>query len=138
MADTITYKAIIERVESDVKEYTPELPKENTLEAWEAFIDECEALQEDVYGKATESVDSWDWNIYTYKGFKVYDALPVSEQNVAEQEYWESNQDTFAEGPYELGAEIAFFALVRLWAEECNQQCEDLIELANNQIENLE
>jgi hypothetical protein len=138
MTDKITYKAIIDRVESDVKEYTPELPKENTIEAWEAFIDECEALQEDAHENATESVYSWDWNIYTYRGFKVYDALPISEQNDAEQEYWECDQGIFAEGPYELGAGIAYFALVRLWVEECQSQCGELIEMANNQIENLE
>lgn len=134
---TITYKAIIERVEYDVKEYTPNLPTTNTIEAWEAFMDECEVLQEDAHVKARESVDSWDWSIYTYKGFQVYDALSSQEQNDAESEYWDCNQGCFEGSPYELGAGIAYFALVRMWAEECYRQCDDLIELAQNQIDNL-
>lgn len=85
MAYKITYKNIIDHVELDVKEYIPNFPKENTYEAWEAFQQECEELQEDAHEKAWESVQSWDWNIYTYKGFQVYGALSSSEQNDAEQ-----------------------------------------------------
>lgn len=68
----------------------------------------------------------------------MYDALSSQEQNDAESEYWDVNKGCFEGGPYELGAGIAYFALVRMWVEECESQCEDLIELAQNQIENLE
>lgn len=138
---TITYKDIVERCKDAAKDLISDLPKENTLENWESFISDLETLCDEAYEKASEEVDSWDWCIYTYKGFEVYDALSSPEQGEAEQEWedcggYETAKDQ-SQGPYEIACAIAYFALARMLAEEIESACDDLIELANNQIENL-
>lgn len=138
---TITYKDIEDRCKNAAKEFLPDFPKEGTLENWESFLEEVETLQEEAYEKASEEVDSWDWCIYTYQGFKVFDALDSSEQNNAEQEWadcggYEAARDG-CQGPYEIACAIAYFALARMLAEEIEAACEDFIELANNKIDNL-
>lgn len=137
----ITYSDIMERCRNTAKEFLPDFPKGGTLENWESYLKEVEALKEDTYEKASEEVGDWDWCIYTYSGFEVYDALGNYEQADAEQEWadyggYETAKDQ-CQGPYEIACAIAFFALVRMLAEEIESACDDLIELANNQIENL-
>lgn len=138
---TITYLDIMERCKNAAKDLTPDLPKEDTLEDWVSFLEDIETLQEEAYEKASEEVGSWDWCIYTYQGFEVYNALDNSAQFCAEQEWsdcggYEAARDQ-SQGPYEIACAIAYFALARMLSEEIDAACDDLIELANNQIENL-
>lgn len=145
MTDTITYKAILDRVEYTTKDILDEvapMPKDSSEEAWQEFADKLDAL---IGWKAREhaeaEVDSWDWVIYTYKGFQVYDALSSSEQNDAEQQWeecggYETAKDN-SEGPYEIACRIASFALGDMLTQEIERQAEDLMELAQNKLEQM-
>lgn len=137
----ITYSDIMERCRNAAKDFLPDFPKGGSSEDWESYLEEVEAIQEDAYEKAFEEVGNWDWCIYTYQGFEVYDAIGNSKQSDAEQEWadcggYETAKDQ-SQGPYEIACAIAFFALARMLAEAIESACDDLIELANNQIENL-
>lgn len=159
MTDKITYKAILDRVEYTAKDILgevvsmPQLPAPNDFsnevdwevtckDLWEDFADKLEALLDgEARDYASESVDSWDWTIYTYQGFQVYDALSSSEQNDAEQQWeecggYETAKDN-SEGPYEIACRIAYFALVDMLTQEIERQAEDLMELAQNKLEQL-
>lgn len=141
MSDKITYAAIIKRIESSAKEIieaqAPFL-KEDTIESWEASLKALEACFDNSRDMAWEEIDSWDWVIYTYQGFLVYDCLPDDLQTQCEEEYWERNDFVKGESPYDIGAEMAFFALVSLLTQEIERQCEDILELAQNKMENLQ
>ena len=142
MTDTIPYKVIRERIKQEAKEIIDQyaqFPKENTYDFWEEYSDKLEALKDnESYDLAHESVEGWDWAIYTYKGFLVYDALNGQEQSDAESLYWDAwsgleNQPT----PYELAAGMAFWWLIQELTGEIESQCEEIIEMAQNQMENL-
>lgn len=145
MTDTITYKAIRERIKQEAKEIIEqyaEFPTENTCDSWEDYTDKLEKLRdEESHDLAYESVDSWDWSIYTYKGFQVYDALNGQERQDAESMFEDvGGYETAADqkmGPYEMGAAMAFWWLVQELHEEIENRCEELIELANDQMGNL-
>jgi len=133
MTDEITYSAVLRRIEYSAKEIIEELapfPKENTVEAWEAYQEALESFFDDSRDMAWGEVGNWDWMIYTYQGFLVYDCLPSDLQTQCEEEYWECNGAVKGESPYELGASMAFFALVSLLAQEIERQ-------SQNQMENL-
>ena len=146
MSNEITYAKVLARVESAAKDIIDEvapMPKDSSEEAWQEFADKLEALLDgEARDYARESVDSWDWIIYTYQGFQVYDALLSSEQNDAEQQWeecggYETAKDN-SEGPYEIACHIAFFALVDMLAQEIERQCEEMQELAQDKIWQLE
>lgn len=138
---TITYKQIRDRIESSAKEIVGEIdfPKESTIDAWEEYQSELEDLRDsESYDKAHEYVDSWDWCIYTYKGFQVYDALSLSERNDAEQAFEDAGGYYQAidqqMGPYEMGCAMASYWLVQALVEEIQSQCDDLLELVENKL----
>ena len=145
MTDKITYKEILDRVEytaKDILDDVAPMPKDSSEKAWEEFAGNLEILLD---GEAREhaeaEIDSWDWTIYTYKGFQVYDALSSSEQNDAEQQWeecggYETAKDN-SEGPYEIACRIAYFALVDMLTQEVERQAEELMELAQNKLEQL-
>lgn len=140
MSDNLTYKQILDRCKSDVLEYIPDLPKEDTLQAWSLFLVDL-WREEDLHEKATESVESWDWSIYTHYGFEILDALPSDEMRQAESSFfdvWGSEPIETLNDPYDMASRIAYFALVNIWQEVAQDCVEELIELAQNQIENME
>lgn len=142
MTDNLTYKTILDRCKTDVLEYLPDLPKENTVEAWESFIEELEAWRDDsLYESASESVGYWDWTIYTHYGIKILDTLPLEVCQQAESDFfdtWGSEPIDSLNDPWDMARRIAYFALLNTW-QECAEECvEELLELANNQLENLE
>lgn len=115
------------------------LVPEDHYEQWESYQSELESLSEESYDKAHEEVDSWDWAIYTYQGFQVYDALSGSEQTEAENAYWDVNsghnmQDTT---PYEMGCAMAYLWLAQELANEIERQCEELIDLCQTNLDNM-
>jgi hypothetical protein len=140
MESNLTYKQILDRCKSDVLEYIPDLPKEDTLQAWSLFLVDL-WREEDLHEKATESVESWDWSIYTHYGFEILDALPSDEMRQAESSFfdvWGSEPIETLNDPYDMASRIAYFALVNIWQEVAQDCVEELIELAQNQIENME
>lgn len=138
----ITYRAIRERIESSAKDIIEEhcnFPTESSQ--WETYQSEIESLMEEAHDNAHEEIDSWDWAIYTYKGFLVFDALDGQEQAEAESLFediggYETAAD-MEQGPYEIGCAMAFLWLAQELANEIQSQCEELIEMAQNQLENL-
>lgn len=135
------YNDITKRCKNDVLDYVPEIPKENTFEAWESYIDTLESFRDEIYDYASQSVESWDWTIYTHYGLKILDALPLEVCQRAESDFfdlWGSEPIDTLNDPWDMASRIAYFALFNTW-QECAQECvEELLELANNQIENME
>ena len=142
MSNEITYAKVLARVESAAKDIIDEvapMPKDSSEEAWQEFADKLEALLDgEARDYANESVDSWDWTIYTYQGFQVYDCLPSDLQTQCEEEYWDCNGSVEGASPYGLGASMAFFALVSLLTQEIERQCKEMQELAQDKIWQLE
>ena len=140
MSDNLTYKTILGRCRDDVLEHLPDLPKENTLQAWSLFLVDL-WREEDLHEKAIESVDSWDWTIYTHYGFKILETLPLHDCQQAESDFmyvWGSETIDTLNDPWDMASRIAYFALLNIWQEVAQECVEELIELAQNQIENME
>lgn len=137
----MNYSDILTRCKTDVLEYIPAMPKENTLEAWESYIDTLESFRDEIYEHASQSVESWDWAIYTHYGLKILDALPLEVCQQAESDFfdlWGSEPIDTLNDPWNMASRIAYFALLNTW-QECAEECvEELLELANNQLENME
>lgn len=135
----ITYKAIRDRITSEAKEIIGEIefPKESTQENWEEYQSELEYLKDsEAYEKAHESVDSWDWSIYTYKCFQVFDCLSSSEQCDAEQAFDDAGgYEEFKDGPYELGCAMAYHWLCNELTREIEYQCDELLEMVETKLE---
>lgn len=110
-----------------------------SYDAWESFQSDLEALQDEAHDKAHTEVDSWDWSIYTYQGFQVYDSLSSDEQSEAESLFEEAGGYEYAaeakQGPYEMGCTMAFHWLVNSLADAIRGQCDELIELAQGELD---
>lgn len=138
----ITYHAIRERIESTAKEIIEEhcnFPTEPSQ--WESYQSELESLSDESYDHAHQEIDSWDWAMYTYKGFQVFDALSGSEQAEAESLFedcdgYQSAAD-MQHGPYEMGCTMAYLWLAQELAREIQSQCEDLINLCQTNLDNM-
>ncbi len=131
----LTYREIDARCKAAAQELCPELPETGTLEAWESFYDDLDAL--DV--SAFEEVDGWDWAIYTHYGFAILEAMDSPSIHDAEARWHEfggleSQDDSF--GPYEFAAQVAYHLLVMRVEEELYALAEELKELAQNEIDN--
>ena len=138
----ITYRAIRERIETTAQEIIESqcnFPTESSQ--WETYQTELETLMEEAHDNAQEEVDSWDWVIYTYKGFQVFDALNGQEQREAESLFEDiGGYQTAADmeqGPYEIGCAMAYLWLAQELASEIQSQCEELIELCQNNLDNM-
>lgn len=130
---TITYRAIQKRAKDVAQEYMPEFPKQNTFEAWEAFQSEVEAL--DAYDIAHESSD-WDWVIYYGRALELCQAVPSDVRGQAEEEL-EDMGGQVEPGLYELAASLAALIVTREIAEAVESVKEELIDLAETQLENF-
>ena len=139
--ETIKYRDIVERCKSDIKEILPDLPKENSCDAWESFRDDLETIREDSHCHASEVVEHWDWAIYTQYGIKILYGLPLEIERQAESEFFgcmgvepiDSLNDAF-----DMASRIAYFALEIVFRETLEEMVQELIELAENQLENME
>ena len=110
------------------------MPTVNTYEAWEAYI---EALEEfDVSDAAYQEADSWDTVIYYGKAMDLCTACPSSVLHEAESQWDDCNSDKPA-GLYEMACHIACWIVYNEISEAIESLRDELIELAQNQIENL-
>ena len=135
----INYRNLEARAKDAALEYMPAMPKQNTLEAWQEYVNELEAV--DSYECAHESADSWDWVIYYEMALQLCCVLPSSIVGQAEQmaqEYGGIKQ------AFEHGGLAGVACLVAYWVCHEAVQCaveaarDELLELAEGQIENLE
>ena len=139
--EVITYSEIVERCKGDIKEILPDLPKENTCEAWESFRDEMETIRDDSYCHAGEAVQHWDWSIYTHYGIRILYGLPLEIERQAEQEFfdaWGSEPISSLIDAFDMASRISGFALEIIFRETLEEMAQELIEMAENQLENLE
>ena len=139
--ETIKYCDIVERCKGDTAEILPGLPKENTYDAWEKFLADLEEIREDSYCHAGEEIQHWDWAIYTHYGIKILYGLPMEIEQQAESDFFDcmggqpidSLNDAF-----DMASRIAGFALEIIFRETLEKMAQELIELAETQLENLE
>jgi len=132
----ITYTAIQKRAKQDALDRMPDLPKESTYEAWESYVAELEAL--DAYEVAHESAE-WDWVIYHYRAMELCQAVPTSVLHDAESEY--DDMGGFGDlnvGLYELASHLAHIIVTREIVDAIEQCRDDLLELANEKLDQLE
>ena len=139
--ETIKYFEIVERCKGDILELLPDLPKQNTCESWESFLDELETIRDDSYCHAAEAVQHWDWSIYTHYGIKILYGLPLEIESQAEQEFfdvWGSEPIDSLNDAFDMASRIAGFALEIIFRETLEEMAQELIDLAETQLENLE
>jgi len=134
---TITYKAIQDRALEDAKERMPEFPTENTVDAWDRFISELDDL--DAHEIAHESCE-WGWVIYYARALELCQAVPSSVLHDAESQWHDmcgpdGIDDSF--GLYEMACQLAAIIVIDEIAQAVDTVRDELLELANNQLENL-
>jgi hypothetical protein len=135
----INYRNLEARAKDTALEYMPAMPKQNTLEAWQDYVDQLDAIEPSEV--AHESADSWDWVIYYGMAMQLCSVLPSSVVAEAEEKAAEYAD---IHGVFEQGGLGGVACLVAYWVCYEAVQCaietarEELLELANGQIENLE
>jgi len=130
---TITYKAIQDRAESDAREHIPELPTENTFEAWESFQYAAEDL--DAHEIAHESCE-WDWVIYYHRAMELCQAVPSAVLHEAESEFEDmgGTENMTSVGLHEIAFRLAAIIVTREIVDAVENVKEELIDLAENQM----
>ena len=138
--ETIKYFEIVERCKGDITEILPAMPKENTFEAWERFRDDLETIRDDSHGHASECVQHWNWAIYTHYGIPILYGLPLEIERQAEEEFFDCMGGVRIEmlnNAYDMASRIAYHALEIIFRETLEEMAQELIELAESQLENM-
>ena len=135
----ISYSGLIKRAKDDALEAMPDLPKTGTLESWQSFLDSVESVEPgDV---AHESADSWDWVIYHGKALELCAMLPSRVVDEAESMVIDCGGigEAFENGGLGgVACLVAYWIINQAVAEAVEEAKEELIELAQSQIDNLE
>jgi hypothetical protein len=135
----INYRNLKARAKDAALEYIPAMPKQDTLEAWQDYVNELEAIEPSEC--AHLEADSWDWVIYNGQALQLCSVLPSSMISQAENMAQECGgvQDAF-----ESGGIAGVACLVAYWVCFDEIQCaieaarEELLEMADAQMQNLE
>jgi hypothetical protein len=133
----ITYTEIQKRAARDAQDRAPDMPKENTVEAWEAFMADVEDMD---IGEISFECAEWDWVIYYHRAMELCLAVPTSVLCLAEAEYYdcggyEIERDSF--GLCEIASRVAFYIVSSEIAEAVDTLKEELIDLAQTQLDNM-
>jgi hypothetical protein len=135
----ISYTKLFERAKQDAQDAMPNLPKTNTLEAWQTFLDSVESVESgDI---AHERADSWDWVIYYGQALELCSVLPSSLINEAESmiEQCGGVQDAFESGGLGgVACLVAYWVVYQAVQGAVDIAKEELAEFAQSQIDNLE
>ena len=135
----INYRNLEARAKDTALEYMPSMPKQNTLEAWQDYVSQLEAIEPSEV--AHECADSWDWVIYYGMAMQLCSVLPLSVVGQAESMAQECGGIEYA---FEVGGLAGVASAVAHWivydaiSAATDSMREELLELANGQIENLE
>lgn len=133
--ERINQYALEKRAKQAALDLVPDMPKENTLDAWESYLAELESL--DIYDLAHTEADSWDWVIYHGKAME----LCTNVDNVTLDEAEEQAKDCGAfdnvAGLYELACAVAYFIVCEAIRDALARLVEELTEIAEAQIDNL-
>lgn len=134
------FNEITERCKQSAKDMLPDMPKENTLTAWEDWCDDLENMRDELSDLAWQEVEHWDWAIYTHYGMQILDCLPMDVADQAESEFF----DLYGDSPidtltsvWDMASRIAYLALVACMSEALDEAIQDCLDLAETQIENL-
>jgi hypothetical protein len=133
----ITYTEIQKRAARDAQDRAPNMPTENTVEAWEAFMI---AVEEMDIGEISFECAEWDWVIYYHRAMELCLAVPTSVLSEAEGQYHdcgghEIDRDSF--GLYEIASRVAFYIVSSEIAEAVDTLKDELIDLAQTQLDNM-
>lgn len=134
---TITHLAICKRAKDCALDYMPDMPTENTYEAWESFQHDVESL--DSYEIAHESSD-WDWVIYYHRALELCQAVPSGILHQAESELADmGGADVMGDnfGLYELASHLAAIIVTREIIEAVEDAKEEFIDMAETQKESF-
>jgi hypothetical protein len=129
-----TYNEVLIRAKESARDAMPNLPIQNTVAAWQAFQESVEAV--DVYDAAHMEADSWDTVIYHYKAMVLCTDVPSSVLHNAESQ-WDDCTDEKPAGLYELACLLAYWIVQAELVDAMESLQAELLELAENQIENL-
>lgn len=132
----ITYISILDRAEQCARDAMPDFPKVSTIEAWESYVVDLEAI--DAYEVAHESAD-WDWVIYYHRAMELCQAVPNNVLDEAESEY--NDMGGFGDinvGLYELASHLAHIIVTREIVDAIEQVREELLDSANDKLDQLE
>lgn len=132
--NAITYKRIRDRAMQDAKDVAPALPTTNTVDAWQAFIDELEAM--DSSNIAHESAE-WDWTIYHSRAMELCQCVPSAVLHEAESQYEDYGNAT-PSGLFEYASTLAFIIVAQEISEAVDTLRDELLDLANAQLDNME
>jgi hypothetical protein len=135
----ISYSGLIKRAKQDAFDAMPDLPKVNSLEAWQVFLENVEAIESSEV--AHESADSWDWVIYHGQALELCAMLPSSLVSDAESMVSEYGgiQEAFKSGGLGgVACLIAYWIIYQAVQDAVELDKEELLELAQDQIDNLE
>ena len=127
------------RAMDTARESMPSLPTENTLEAWEAYVEALEAL--DLSEFAHVEADSWDWVIYYGQAMQLCTQVPSSVLHEAEAMMQDAGgvSDVFeSAGLYGVACQCAYWIVFQVVFDLMEEARLELLELSNGQIENLE
>lgn len=135
----INYRNLEARAKDTALEYMPSMPKQNTLEAWQAYSQALMDLESTEI--ANEEADSWDWVIYYGQAMDLCANVPSSILHRAEtmvQECGNVEYEFESGGLYGVACVCAYHIVYFAICEAVENLREELLELANGQIENLE
>jgi hypothetical protein len=133
----ITYTEVQKRAARDAQDRAPNMPTENTVEAWESFMVDVEEMD---IGEISFECAEWDWVIYYHRAMELCLAVPTSVLSEAEGVYHdcgghELERDSF--GLYHIASSVAFYIVSSEIAEAVETLKEELIDLAQTQIDNM-
>lgn len=135
----ISYSQLIKRAKSGALECLPDLPKVGTIEAWQSFLESVESV--DSGDCAHESADSWDWVIYHGQALELCAMLPRSIVGDAESMASDCGGigDAFENGGLGgVACLVAYWVIYQAVSDAIEEAKEELIDLAQNQIDNPE
>jgi len=145
MENTLTYKEVRDRCQSIAMDMTPDMPKTNSVDAWESFNTQLEHLRDDSFSLVLEAVESTDWAIYTHYGWKILHAVPQDLINDAESQYLDYNAGLAIEETcggcfdiWSLQSAIAFHVLVAMVEDSLSTILDELQDMAQTQLDNME
>ena len=125
-----------QRARQSAMDLVPDMPKENTLDAWKDYLSELESL--DVYELSHTEADSWDWAIYYGKAMKLCTSVDSVTLGEAEEQAKDCGAFDDVEGLYELACTLAYWIICEAVRDALSRHVDELMELAETQIENME
>ena len=134
--ERINQYTLEQRAKQSALDLVPDMPKENTRDAWESYLAELESL--DVYDLSHTEADSWDW--VTYYGNAMELCTNVDGMTLGEAEEQAKDCGAFedVEGLYELACSLAYWIVCNAVQYAISELVEELTELAETQLENME